>query len=203
MDDTISYYSQNAEHFQQLYDSVEAENVHASWSHILKEREPGTALDVGAGSGRDARWLASLGWKVVAAEPATALRQSASAAYSKNISWCDAALPELASLPDSPNGFNLILLSAVWMHLPHSGRAAALTRLKELLALHGSLIISLRFGPNDDKRPMYPVSVSELELLAEPLNLDVREMTLTPSADNLQRSDVQWITVELRHKEVV
>ncbi len=201
MDETISYYSQNAEHFQQLYDSVEAESVHASWSHILKEKEPGVALDVGAGSGRDARWLASLGWKVVAVEPATALRQGASTAQSKNITWCDAALPVLASLPDSPKRYSLILLSAVWMHLPEIDRTDALSRLKDLLASDGCLVISLRFGPSDNKRPMHPVSVNELELLAEPLGLEVIEMSHDSSADELQRNDVHWRTALLFHKD--
>ena len=36
------------------------------------------ALDVGAGSGRDAAWLASLGYEVVAAEPAAGMRREAS-----------------------------------------------------------------------------------------------------------------------------
>lgn len=36
------------------------------------------ALDVGAGSGRDAAWLASWGYEVVAAEPAAGMRREAS-----------------------------------------------------------------------------------------------------------------------------
>ena len=32
------------------------------------------ALDVGAGTGRDAAWLSSLGWEVVAVEPAAGMR---------------------------------------------------------------------------------------------------------------------------------
>lgn len=48
------------------------------------------ALDVGAGSGRDAAWLASLGYEVVAAEPAAGMRIEAQRRHpDPRIRWLD------------------------------------------------------------------------------------------------------------------
>ncbi len=57
---TIAHYHQYADHFQAQYDSVNAQDVHADWADLLAEQTLGLALDVGAGSGRDAHWLAQL-----------------------------------------------------------------------------------------------------------------------------------------------
>ncbi|OFC70417.1 class I SAM-dependent methyltransferase [Alteromonas confluentis] len=197
MDETISYYSQNAEHFQQLYDSVEAESVHASWSHILKEKEPGVALDVGAGSGRDARWLASLGWKVVAVEPAEELRNRASIAACHNIEWSPACLPDLVELPYGATSFDLILLSAVWMHIPPSLRCKTFTRLVELLSRDGLIIISLRYGPDDPQRPMYEVSVDEIQRLSGATDTVTESITRTNVQDDLGRDTITWQTIKI------
>ena len=62
-------YSERANEFAERYESVETEQVHETWLHLLPPR-PGLALDVGAGSGRDAAWLAERGWEVTAVEPA-------------------------------------------------------------------------------------------------------------------------------------
>ncbi|WP_167470079.1 hypothetical protein [Vreelandella andesensis] len=49
--------------------SLDFERVHGEWLHHLPE-QPGLALDVGAGSGRDAMALAERGWQVMAIEHA-------------------------------------------------------------------------------------------------------------------------------------
>jgi len=58
---TIQHYSDKAQHYYALYNSVEVEDVHNDWKAFLDRFKPGTALDVGAGSGRDANWLAQKG----------------------------------------------------------------------------------------------------------------------------------------------
>jgi SAM-dependent methyltransferase len=65
---TISRYNHRARQYQAQYDSVPASQVHADWSAVLADLKPGRALDVGAGSGRDAQWLTQKGWYVTAVE---------------------------------------------------------------------------------------------------------------------------------------
>ena len=54
-------------------------------------------LDVGAGTGRDAAWLARLGHEVVAVEPSAAMRAEAERRHpAARIRWIDDRLPGLA-----------------------------------------------------------------------------------------------------------
>ena len=197
MTKTIEHYSEKAQHYFDLYNSVDAENVHGDWKAFLQKANTGNALDVGAGSGRDANWLAKQGWKVIAAEPADELRNLAQANSHNSVTWCSASLPELTALPQQPKTYDLILLSAVWMHLPEVERPPALKRLAELLSENGAMYISLRFGPNDEARPMHPVSYEELATLAESNGLKARNLNPVPGKDGLQRDDVKWVTVEV------
>ncbi|AXT40761.1 class I SAM-dependent methyltransferase [Alteromonas sp. BL110] len=194
---TITHYSEKAQHYYDLYNSVDAESVHGDWKAFLQDAKAGTALDVGAGSGRDANWLAEQGWKVIAAEPADELRNLAQANSHNSVTWCDASLPALTALPQRPKTYDLILLSAVWMHLPEAERPPALNRLAELLSENGTMYISFRFGPNDEARPMHPVSYGELATLAKNNGLTARNLNPVPSQDGLKRDDVKWVTVEV------
>ena len=197
MTKTIEHYSKKAQHYYDLYNSVDAESVHSDWKAFLQKSKAGTARDVGAGSGRDANWLAEQGWKVVAVEPADNLRTLAQSNAHNSVTWCNASLPALTALPQKPNTYDLILLSAVWMHLPKYERPPTLKRLAELLSENGAMYISLRFGPNDEARPMHPVSYEELATLAESNDLKARNLNPVPGKDGLQRDDVKWVTVEV------
>jgi protein-L-isoaspartate O-methyltransferase len=75
-DDTrpMSWYDAQAATLVPRYKAVRPEALHAWWRDLLPEASA-ALLDLGAGSGRDAAWLASLGHAVVAAEPSTAMRQ--------------------------------------------------------------------------------------------------------------------------------
>ena len=61
------------------YEETAAEDIHA-WLLDLPPAIPATVLDVGAGSGRAAAWLAAKGYDVTAVEPSANMR-AASAVY--------------------------------------------------------------------------------------------------------------------------
>jgi SAM-dependent methyltransferase len=155
-------------------------------------------LDVGAGSGRDALWLAQQGWQVTAVEPAQGLRERGQHTTGDQVQWLDSQLPSLPDIDMLAQGYDLILLSAVWMHLPPSDRPQAFTRLVELLSVTGLLIITLRFGPSDPERPMYAVSVDELAQLAQSQGLVLSVLGEGESQDRLARAEVSWQTVCLQ-----
>jgi SAM-dependent methyltransferase len=195
---TIHHYHQHAARYQQQYDALPAGDVHAEWAGLLRQRAPGLALDIGAGSGRDARWLAAQGWQVTAVEPAEALRKLGEKLSSPAVTWHNAQLPELESLHIPDQGFDLILLSAVWMHLLPAQRPRAFQRLQSSLSENGMMIITLRFGPSDPDRPMYEVSVAELAELAKLHGLILEDLSKGWSSDKLQRTEVCWKTVCIR-----
>ncbi|MEJ2375423.1 MAG: class I SAM-dependent methyltransferase [Pseudolabrys sp.] len=85
---------------------------------------PALALDVGAGTGRDAAWLTSRGLEVVAVEPSGAMRANAERLHpSPSIRWISDSLPGLDHVHRLGLSFDLILLSAVWMHIAPADRA--------------------------------------------------------------------------------
>ncbi len=150
----MDYYTRNADALFKRYQSLPPEQVHRCWLDLLPA-QPGLACDIGAGSGRDAHWLASQGWDVTAVEPNADLRSRAQALPPPkrgSVTWLDDSLPELQRLRALDLRFHLILISAVWMHLPPTQHARAMRIVSELLAPGGLLVVSLRKGPDPDGR---------------------------------------------------
>ena len=108
------WYEANAEAVVPQYEAIDPAALHG-WFRDLLPGAPAAVLDIGAGSGRDAAWLASLGHEVVAAEPSAAMRREAACLHAApRIRWTDDALPELAGAVRSGLSFDAVLLSAVW-----------------------------------------------------------------------------------------
>ena len=96
---------------------------------------PCRILDVGAGTGRDAAWLAGMGHRVTAVEPTEAMRLRAIKLHpSPLIEWLDDSLPELARVRSGGELFDLILLSAVWMHFDLAQRREAMASARRAAA---------------------------------------------------------------------
>jgi SAM-dependent methyltransferase len=191
----IPYYEQHATRLVTQYESLSFEDVHVDLIATLPA--PGsTILDIGAGSGRDAAWLSAKGYDVVAVEPSEAMLTHARAKHtSSRIQWLSDSLPDLAKVRRLGLSFDLILLSAVWMHIPPSDRQRALRKLATLLAPKGRIAISLRLGAPDTERAMYEVSLPELAGLAQQFGL--RIVHTSDSQDKLGRSEVSWTNVVL------
>ena len=82
------------------------------------------------------------------------------------INWRDDRLPALKDTFSTGLSFDVILVSAVWMHLAPTGRPRAFRKLITLLKPGGLLAITLREGPDDENRGFHPVTVDELRRLA-------------------------------------
>ena len=193
----MNYYSDNAEALFDKYNKIESASLHKDWSQSLP-KQAGLACDIGAGTGRDANWLAEQGWDVVAVEPEAKFRELARDHSHPSVSWLDDQLPDLNRLRKLGQRFNLILLSAVWMHLPETKRERAFRILANLLAPGGQLVISLRHSTDEAEnaeREFNPVSVAELEHFAKSHALSVTAVSAQP--DQQSRAQVSWQTVVL------
>ena len=158
-------YADEAEYLFKRYESISAAETHKAVLHLIPAA-PARILDVGAGTGRDAAWLASLGHRVVAVEPTDAMRLPAAKLHpSPAIEWLDDSLPQLA-LMRSRGEFDLILLSAVWMHFDDEQRAQAMATLAALLRTAGTLIMRVRHGPVPTGRRMFEIPDEETVELA-------------------------------------
>src|SRR5258708_37316006 len=93
--------------------------------------------------------------------PAMAVHASAA------IEWVNASLPDLALLLARAEKFDLVMLSAVWMHLDEAQRQRAMPNLAALVRTEGAVIMKLRHGPVPAGRRMFEVSSEETIELAQ------------------------------------
>ncbi|GEA83846.1 SAM-dependent methyltransferase [Cellulomonas gelida] len=99
---------------------------------------PGTALDLGAGEGRDAVWLAEQGWRVTAVDfAATGLARGARAAADAGVEvrWVQA---DVATWDDDAQ-FDLV--TSHFIHLAPQARAGFVARAARHVAPGGTLLI--------------------------------------------------------------
>lgn len=158
---------------------------------------PAVILDVGSGSGRDAAWLAGKGYEVYAVEPSKPLREIAKALHpSAPVRWIADSLPALVHTVRTGVSFDLILLSAVWMHVRPKHRQRAFRKLINLLNPGGVLAMSIRHGPFNEERGMHPVPDLEIEQLSLGHGAIVHRAIGT--ADQLGREGVRWTNYGLR-----
>lgn len=189
-------YNERSSDFFDQYQSLRFEAVHANWLAYWPE-QVGFALDLGAGSGRDAMALAERGWQVLAVEPADELRRLGEAATThQSVQWLNDQLPELSVVRSWSYRFDLILVSAVWMHLPPTQQERAFRILSELLSPGGTLVITLRHGPDSGDRQFYPVDSQAIEQWAR--NRALVPVLIANDADQLARQDVWWETLVFR-----
>jgi SAM-dependent methyltransferase len=154
-------YAEEAEELFRRHEGILAADVHGAVLHLIPTA-PSRILDIGAGTGRDAAWFASLGHRVVAVEPTDALRLPAMALHpSPQIEWLNDSLPDLAVLLARGERFDVVMLTAVWMHLDPPQRRQAMQNLAALLRAGGTVIMRIRHGPAPSGRRMFDVTPEE------------------------------------------
>ncbi|QCB95724.1 class I SAM-dependent methyltransferase [Arthrobacter sp. PAMC25564] len=138
---------------------------------------PGSALDVGAGEGADAVWLARRGWRVTAVDISSVALARAAAAVEDDpetaarINWQH---QDLTASPPPAGTFDLV--SAQYLHLPAPQRDGVYRRLAASVAPGGTLLI-VGHHPSDletsVRRPSAPGLLFTAEQIAA--DLDPRE----------------------------
>jgi|SRR5450830_23902 len=188
-------YSENAAALAEQYESIEFEDVHQDVLHLFPDQAC-HVLDIGAGSGRDAAALVRKGHAVIAVEPTTALRDEGKRRHPvANLEWVDDHLPALPVIQQRKQQFDLILLTAVWMHLETEERHAGMQVLADLLRPRGNIFMSLRHGPVPEGRKMFDVSAQETIVLGEKFGL--KKKHVSERRDMLDRGEVSWSHVVL------
>ncbi|MFH6786225.1 MULTISPECIES: class I SAM-dependent methyltransferase [Methylobacterium] len=181
-------YAAEAEALVSRYESIAFSDIHAAILPLLPA-PPAHVLDIGAGTGRDAAGFAALGYRVTAVEPTPELRRQAAVLHpSPLIAWLDDGLPDLAALADA---FDVVMLTAVWMHLDEAERRRAMSRLAALVRIGGVMALSLRHGPVPPGRRMFDVSASETIDLAREHGLRCL-LCRTDEDAQLRRPGVTW-----------
>jgi SAM-dependent methyltransferase len=160
-------YCEHAPELIERYECLSFAHKHEAVLHLIPSA-PAKAIDIGAGTGADAAWLAQHGHPVVAVEPTEAFREYGRQHHaSPLIEWVNDALPELNLVAQRRHEFSLVMLTAVWMHLDEHERQVAMPVVASLLSRHGVLVMTLRHGPVPSDRIMFDVSAEETTALAE------------------------------------
>lgn len=165
-------YGKTADALVEQYESLSFEHVHRSILSLLPP-PPARALDIGAGTGRDAAALVQRGYTVVAAEPTAEMRAHGQRLHAAAaIEWIDDGLPDLAVLRARHAPFDLVMMTAVWMHLDADQRGRAMPAVASLVRTGGVVTMSLRHGPVPAGRRMFDVSAAETIALASEHGLE-------------------------------
>ena len=194
--DVVASYDVRAPVLVPEYESLSFEEIHASVLDLLPNCDS-CILDVGAGTGRDAAWFAANGHNVVAVEPSAQFRAAGQERHRlPDIRWMNDTLPALEKVLRSKLTFDLVWVSAVWMHVPRSVRARAFRKLVSVMSPGASMMFSLRQGPPPPDRPMEPATAAEVEELARRHGLQTIRGTRIPDAAG--RTEVSWEVIWLR-----
>jgi SAM-dependent methyltransferase len=190
-------YAETAETYLARDAALVFDEVHEHILHLLPQA-PSDILDIGAGAGRDAAHFANLGHRVVAAEPTDPLRDYGQAHHA-GIDWLDDALPDLTVTRALGRIFDVVMLSAVWMHLDKAERTRAMPNVAAL-ARDGALVtVSLRHGPVPPGRRMFEVTPDETIALAKASGLACILNVARPSIqEHNRRAGVVWTRLAFR-----
>ena len=140
-------YGETAAERVKQYESLAFPDVHRHMMHLFPTT-PSLIIDIGAGTGRDAAGFADLGHTVTAVEPTSELRTSAERLHPHPaITWIDDALPDLDRVHALGERYDIVMLTAVWMHLDLGQRERAMARVAPLVNPGGLMALSLRHGP--------------------------------------------------------
>jgi len=179
-------YAENAQALIGQWQEVSFAEHHEPIMHLVPTH-PACILDVGAGIGTDAAAFAAMGHAVVAVEPVDELRAAGIRQHpSPRVEWLDDSLPDLAILRWRRKEFDLVMLSAVWMHLNEDERRRAIPNLSALLCDGAVMVMSLRHGPVPEGRRMFDVSAEETIQLASGYGL---RTVLNVRAESIQRAN--------------
>jgi len=190
-DNNITFYSENSALLFSQYQSISFENVHNSWIQAIDFQQCKTALDIGAGSGRDALALKQKKLFVTAIEPSDDLRALGQAFTGDDVTWLNDTLPKLVKVKEKT--FDLILISAVWMHLSTQEQTQSLQAISTHLNDNGYLIITLRHGGFSDVRTSFKMDANRTINEAKQLGLSL--ILSNHEGDKLSRDDVSWHTL--------
>ncbi len=202
-DASVSYYDQHAAALADGYESVSFESAYPYLAQKLgAAARPLHVLDVGAGTGRDASWIADRGHNMVAVDPSQSMLTVAQNLHAESsVAWVQDRLPDLSTTALANASFDMILLNAVWMHIAPQDRDAALARIKSLLRPGGSVFATIRLGPINEERGTYHISAPNFVTDAQAAGFTVVPRGDFP--DLLGRPQVSWKAFELTRRDAL
>ncbi|HEX2074001.1 MAG TPA: class I SAM-dependent methyltransferase [Geodermatophilus sp.] len=163
-------------------------------AELLADLPPGEAVDLAAGEGRHALWLAGRGWRVTAVDfSATGLERGRSRPGAERVTWVTADV-----LTWTPSDADLDLVLVAYLHLPQADTLALLRRAVGWLRPGGRLLVlghdleNLVRGVGGPQEPAILHSVERLAPVAALLDVDRFEQVPRPTPAGTALDTLLW-----------
>lgn len=195
----IDGYAAAASALIEPYEALSCEEIYQHVIDLMPDA-PARVLDIGAGTGRDAAWLAAEGYAVTAVEPVAEFRAAGQRLHpDQGIVWKEDRLPSLAAIRAQGGQFDMLMLGGVWHHLSSLERTAAWRSLLELMAPGAVIILSLRHGPGPTGRRVFAVADDEIVTMAHDTGVSLLRQRQAASIQPRNRAmGVRWTWFALR-----
>ena len=191
----IDWYNRRGHEVADGYEQLDPGRLYA-WAADLLPAEGAAAADVGAGTGRDAAWLAEKGYRTTAIEPSATMRRIGRSRHPQSpIRWLDDRLPTLERAREL-EPFDLVMANAVWMHIAPPDRPEALGAILAVTKPGGLVLMSLRHGWAPPERRMHPCNTAEITELAR--GHDAATVRTGATDDQRTRPKLRWTQIALR-----
>lgn len=163
-------------------DRVWSATPNAEVERIIGGWPPGRALDLGAGEGRHAVWLATKGWRVTAVDfSAVGLAKGEAEATERGLAveWVVADVRSWQ--PPHPEAYDLVL--AAYLHLPEDVLGQARTWLAPggVLVVVGHALRNLTDGVGGPSDPALLHTLEQLQAAAKGLQVERCEEIVRPT----------------------
>ena len=186
------------------HEPIESHEPDPTLAEVAGGLSPGRAIDLAAGDGRNAIWLAAHGWEVTAVDfSAVAIGRARASAEAAGVAvrWVNADLLEW--LPDA-RSFDLV--AVMYLHLPPDERAGVYARAAQAVAPGGRLLVvghdrsNLTQGTGGPQDPAVLFTAEEVGRDVAVLELERSETVARDLGDGRQAFDA--VLVGFRPQEM-
>ena len=197
--ETVAFYDRHASEMSVLYDGADMSRLYESVVDILPRG--GAILDVGCGSGRDARALQRLGYDVTACDASERMLEIAKGKLDSinpnnpKIEYLTKAFPLSNDDPFLSRRYDLVLSIAVLMHIPPSEIETFFNQLSMLVKNDGYALLSWCERRPEDERMYCHVKSEDVQTLCKGAGLVTLEMN--SEQDSLGRA-ICWYTMLMK-----
>ncbi len=190
---TLAYYAHNAEEFVASTVDVDFSATQKRFATLLPER--GRVLDLGCGSGRDARWFLIRGFDVTATDGSPEL-----ASVAQRVAGIPVRVELFGDLADVEHYDGVWACSSI-LHLPKQELADVLGRIERALVPKGVLYTSFKYGNFEGMRNgRHFTDFTEpvfREFVTKTCNLAIEDLWISGDV-RPGRSDERWLNVIMR-----
>lgn len=190
VNNTISYYEENADDFIALTVNADMSKLYKNFEKFLKPEA--RILDLGSGSGRDSKYFSEKGYDVVAIDASPAMCES-----TKQIAHVPVYLMAAEDMKFQDE-FDAVWACASLLHVEKKNMAEVIERIIHALKPEGVAYMSWKYGEkehNDGLRYYADFTESSISKLLNSLR-EIETINIWTTGDNLPgREDLKWLNI--------